>query len=45
MEIAQLCKGTYNNQLEQSISLSYAKHVSNVAGEHTLAKPKYKVTP
>ena len=43
MEIAQLCKSAYNNQLQQS--LSQDKTVSNMAGEHTLAEPKLKVKP
>ena len=45
MENSKLCKNTYNNQLQQSIYLSKAKqHVSNMAGEHTLADPKLKIT-
>ena len=39
MEIAQLCKSTYNNQLQQSICLS------NMVREHTMTEPKLKVTP
>ena len=44
MEIAQLCKSTYNNR-QSILSLSQEKHVSNMACEHTLAEPKLKVTP
>ena len=43
--LAQLWKSTYDNQLKQSMYLSNEKHVSNMAGEHTLAEPKLKITP
>ena len=42
MEIAQLCESTF---AAIHISLSEEKRVSNIAGEHTLAEPKLKVTP
>ena len=44
---SQSGKSAYNNQLQQSSSnsLSEEKDVSNMAGEHTLAEPKLKVTP
>ena len=46
MEKAQLCDCAYNNQLQKSIYLcKEANDVSNMAGEHTLAEPKLKVTP
>ena len=46
MEIAQLYKSTYNIQLQQiHISLVQEKHISNMAGEHTLAEPKLMVAP
>ena len=45
MEKAQLCKIAYNKQLQQSIYLCHMRDVSNMAGEHTSAEPKLKVTP
>ena len=47
MEIAQLCKSAYNNQLQQSIYLCYKRkeYMADMAGELTLAEPKLKVTP
>ena len=39
MEIAELCK------IINHIFLSLEKHISNMAGEQTLAEPKLKVTP
>ena len=45
MEIVQLCKSTYDSQVQQSIYLCHKKHVLNMAGEHTLEETKLKVTP
>ena len=46
MEIEQLSKSTYNNQLQQSIYLcDIEKYVPNKAGEHTLTQPRLNLTP
>ena len=37
MDIAELCKSAYNNQLQQSIHICH-KNVSIMAGEHTLTE-------
>ena len=44
MEKPQLCKSADNNQLDNPYTF-VIKDVSNMAGEHTLAEPKLKVTP
>ena len=42
MEIAQLCKSAYNNQLQQSIYLCHKKKMSHLWQVNTL---KLKITP
>ena len=45
MEIAQLNKSIYNDRLQKSLIFVMKKYVSNMAGEHTLTKPRLKVIP
>ena len=45
IEIAQLCKKTYNKELQQSIYLCHKRRMSQIWQVNTLAEPKLKVTP
>ena len=46
IEIAQLCKRTYNNQLQQSINLCYKRNKSQIWKVNTLwQEPNLKVIP
>ena len=42
MEIAQLCKSTYNNHFQQTIYLCLRETVSNMASKHILPEPKLR---
>ena len=45
MEIAQLCKSAYNNQLQQSVYLCHKRKMSQIWQVHTLQVQSKKVKP